>query len=110
MAYLYEFSNSTAGIDNVMSDLIKEVPTFIPMVLVFIYFLILLGGSASQRRRSGSADISMWSTIASISCLMVALPLTITAGIIDLVTLSIVVAVVIISALWFFLSRNRYEV
>jgi len=80
------------------------------MFLIFVYFTILLGGSLSQRRRSGYMDLPLWSAIASVATLVIALPLTLTFGLIDLYTLSIVSAITIVSGLWLFLDKNRNEV
>jgi len=64
----------------------------------------------NQRRRSGYMDLPLWSAIASVATLVIALPLTLTFGLIDLYTLSIVSAITIVSGLWLFLDKNRNEV
>lgn len=106
---LYNPPNQTTGIDTIFIDIMSEVPSFVPSFLFFIFMVVLLSGTISQRRRSGSADTPMWMTIAGISTLMVALPLTLTLGLIDVVTLSIVVVVTVVSGFWFFMSRSRSE-
>ena len=80
------------------------------MMLIFVFSVVFLEGFTSQKRRSGSADVPMWALIASLSTLMIALAMTLTAGIIQIETLSIVVAVTIFSGFWLFTSRNRNEV
>jgi len=52
----------------------------------------------------------MWSTLASITTLMVALPMTLIAGLIQLEWLVVIVIMTIISGLWLFLDKNRSEV
>ncbi len=106
---LYNIPNQTEGMDNILVGLMGEVPSFIPALLLFIFMVVFLGGSISQKRSTGSADTPMWATIAGISTLMVALPLTLVAGLVDLITLSIVVVVTIGSGFWFFMSRSRGE-
>ena len=63
--------------------------------------VIFLGGSTSQRKRTGSSDTPMWAVIAGISTLMIALPLTLAVGLVDILTLSILVVITIASAFWF---------
>jgi len=48
--------------------------------------------------------------IASLSTLLLALPMTMTEGIIDLPTISIVVVVTVLSGFWLFTSRSRNEI
>jgi len=107
---LYNLPNSTTGIDAIIVDTATAVPIFIPMLLMFIFVTVLLGGSTAQRKRTGFSDLPLWSVLASISTLMVSLPLTLVVGIINVLTLSIVVVVTLLCGLWFFTSRNRYEV
>ncbi len=106
---LYNMPNGTTGIDTTLIEVMEEVPAFIPSLLFFIFMVVFLGGTSAQRKRSGSADTPMWATISGMSTLMVALPLTLTAGLIDTVTLSILVVITIASGFWFFLSRSRSE-
>ena len=107
--YIYTPPNLTGGIDDAFLDVVTEVPAFIPSFLFFIWFVIFLGGSMSQKRKLGSADMPMWATIASMGTLLVTLPLTLLAGLISLNYLSIIVVVTIFSGLWLFLDRNRNE-
>ncbi|KKL61884.1 hypothetical protein LCGC14_2190850 [marine sediment metagenome] len=104
-----DIGNETAGMDTLLIEVMEEVPSFIPALLFFIFMTILLGGSVSQRKRTGSSDTPMWAVIAGISTLMVALPLTLSAGLVDMVTLSVLVVVTIASGFWFFMSRSRSE-
>jgi hypothetical protein len=80
------------------------------MLLVFVFCLVFIGGSFSQRRREGQSDFALWSVIASLSTLVVCLPLTLTVGLISLDYLGIVVVITILCGFWFFTSRNRNEV
>lgn len=110
MANLYEVPNITNGFDDAIVGTVAQVNPFTSFFLLFVYGFVLLSGIASQRKRIGSADIPLWSTIASVSTLMVTLPLTRIGGLIDLTSLVIVAVVTIGSGLWLFLDRNKNEV
>ena len=106
---LYNQPNLTAGIDDALIDTARAVPSFPIMFLVFIFGLILIGGSSNQERRTGSADFPFWMVLAGISTTFAALLMSLGDGIIDITTLGIVIAVTILGAVWFFLSKQRGE-
>lgn len=108
--YLFEAPNISNGIDDALVDISQEVSVFAPMLLVFVFFVIFISGSTSQKRRTGTADIPMWAVVSSLSTLMIALALTLISGLINLLTLVIVVIVTIISGAWLFLDKNNKEV
>jgi len=110
MAYTYNLPNGSAGFDNSIAGIATIVPAFIPLTLLFVYCVILLGGITSQKRRLGTADVPMWSTIAGIATLMIALPMSLITGVISSFVLTIVVLVPILSAVWLFLDNNKNEV
>lgn len=68
-----------------------------------------MGGSATQKSKSGDADMPMWAMMASISTLVVSVLITVKSGMIEGWVLGIVVAVNILSGLWLFFSRGRGE-
>ena len=106
MAYLYNLPNSTSGLDQIVKDVIGVIPSFPPLILLFVFLVVVLGGISRQKIRTGSADYPMWFVIASISTLLVSLLMSVTSGIIRLDWLSIVVVITIFSAVWFFLSKR----
>lgn len=108
LAYLYEIPNSTT-IDGSLVQIAEQIPAFVPMILLFVFFTVLLSGSIAQRNRIGRSDVSMWSVIASISTLMIASMMTLISGLILLPTLIIVVVITIFTGAWFLLTKNRYE-
>jgi hypothetical protein len=110
MTYIYEAPNLTGGIDNAFVDLSGTVPTFMPMFLLFVFGIVFISGMSAQKRKNGYVDVPMWSTLASISTLMITLSLTLIAGLIQIEVLSVVVAVTILSGAWLFLDKNRNEV
>lgn len=107
---IYTAPNITSGIDDALIGVVREVPSFTPMLLIFIFSVVLIGGMISQKKRMGSADMPMWATMASIATLLTAFPLTLAEGLIDLTTFLIVIAITIASGLWLFLDKNRNEV
>ena len=64
MAYTYNLPNISGGLDTGISGVITAVPSFAPVFLLFVYLVVLIGGIISQKKRIGSADMPMWSTIA----------------------------------------------
>jgi F0F1-type ATP synthase assembly protein I len=110
MAYLYDVPNMSDGMDNALVGIAGEVSIFIPMFLFFVWLVIFLGGSQSQKRRTGSADMGMWATVSSLAVLMITLALTITSGLVNMLTLVIVVIVTILSGAWLFLDRTNKEI
>jgi hypothetical protein len=106
---IYTEPNMTGGMDTLLISLVSEIPALPIMIMVFTYLVVLMGGTSSQNRRQGYSDFPMWNLIASLSILLIALILTVTAGVINLFTLGIVVSINILSGFWFFMSRGRYE-
>lgn len=106
---LYTLPNGTT-IDNIAVQTVTAVPSFTPLLLFFVFFVVLLGGSGRQKARTGNADFPMWSVVASISTLMVALILSTITGLIQLDYLVIVVSVTIFTGVWFFLDHKQSEV
>jgi ABC-type multidrug transport system permease subunit len=106
---LYTYPNATGGIDIGLSQTAQAVPAFPIMILVFTFFVIFLGGSANQKRRVGSADLPFWAVLGATSCTFLALIFTLGAGMIDDVTLGIVVGFNVLTAIWFFFSKVRGE-
>ena len=110
MAYLYNQPNLTSGIDDALISMAQNVPALPIGILLFVFFTVLLGGTASQTRRQGYADFPMWALLASVSCLLISLVMTMREGLISLATLGIVVALNILTAFWFFMSKGKGEI
>lgn len=110
MAYAFNTPNLTNGIDGTLADVSGSVGSFIPMLFLFVYAVVLFGGSAAQYRRTGTSDIPLWSTIAGLSVTSLALFFTLSPGIIGKTTLSVVIVITLLSGLWLFLSKNRNEI
>lgn len=108
--YLYNLPNATTGGDTIMLQFFSSFGWFGSLILFFTWMVVFLGGSVRQLSRGGSADYSAWSIIASVTTLLPALLLSINAGYLQLDWLVIVVALNILSAIWFFLDRKVTEV
>ena len=106
----YNVPNMTDGIDGTLVELAAEVPVFVPFLLLFTWGLIFLGGMSSQRRRTGYADMPLWATLSSIATLMVALSLSLAAGMITVGILAIVVTITVLSGVWLFLDKSNREI
>ena len=107
---IYNIPNMTGGIDETLVEIAATVPQLIYGLLIFVFGFVLLSGSSAQRNRVGYSDYPLWVLMASISCLMISLILTLTEGLISLEILGLVTGVTILSGLWFFLSRGRGEI
>mgnify|MGYP000509871196 CR=1 FL=1 len=110
MAHLYELPNSTAGMDNIIIEVINITPALSPMLLLFVFFTVTLGGIVRQTFKTGSADYPLWATIGAMSMFLVAMIMSITAGLIRLDWLVIVVVITIFCGVWLFLSRRGSEI
>lgn len=110
MSYLYNLPNATSGVDAIAVETFALFPWMGALVLLFVYLTVFLGGITRQKIRMGTADYSVWSVIASLSILILALLFSVTAGFIQLDWLVIVVGINILSAIWFFLDRRASEV
>lgn len=110
MNYTYNFPNVTNGLDNALVDLNTTIPSFTPLMLLFVYVIVLLGGINLSYTRRGEADVPLWAMNAGISTTLVSLMMTLKSGLINLTVLTIVVSFTILSAFWFFMSRSKGEV
>jgi hypothetical protein len=107
---LYNIPNMSRGIDDTLIGVVQAVPTFSIGILLFVWIVVLVGGTSSQTRRVGYADYPMWALLASCSTLLLSLIMTMKEGLISLPTLGIVVAITLLSGFWFFMSKGRNEI
>lgn len=107
---LYTLPNSTEGLDQILVQTATAVPGLTPLLLVFTFFVVFLGGISRQKAKSGFADYPLWSVVASISMFMIALIMSVVEGLIRLDWLAIVIVITIFSAVWLFLDRKQSEV
>ena len=110
MAYLYELPNATSGLDAIMVQTLNIFPALTPLILLFVFLVIFLGGITRQKLRSGTSDYPAWAMVASLATLIPALLFSVQAGFIRLDWLVIVITLNILSAIWFFFDRKYTEV
>lgn len=108
--YLFDFPNATSGMDSITSQIVSAVPGFVPMLLVFIFMAVFIGGIVRQEARKGTADYPMWATVGGISQFMVALLFSVSSGFIQLEWLVISFVVTIFCAVWLFISEKQGEI
>jgi len=106
---LYSQPNFTSGLDDVVFTTAQSVPILPIMILITVYLIVLIGGSSNQKRRIGTADYPFWAVLGGITTSFLALIFTIGVGILTLTTLGIIIAITIMSGIWFFLSKVRGE-
>jgi len=107
---LYEFPNATSGADNFLVETMTQVPAFMPLLFVFTFFIVFLGGIGRQKARTGTADYALWAVIASMSTFMLALIASTITGLINVTWLVIIVVITIFSGVWLFLDKKPGEV
>lgn len=106
---LYNLPNSTSGLDQLLIDTTTSIPYLTTFLLVFTWFVVFLGGIGRQKARKGTADYPLWSVVASLSTLIIALIMSIVEGLIRLDVLVIVIVITIFSGVWLFLDRKQSE-
>lgn len=104
----FNFPNATTP-DDLLIGVSTTVPVIPILMLFFTWMFVFMGGASKQKNKTGSADLPQWSVLASLSTLLLSLVFTIKEGIITSDILIIVVSITILSGVWFFLSRGRYE-
>jgi hypothetical protein len=107
---LYTLPNSTSGIDQILVDTITVIPQLPYLILMFVWFVIFLGGMGQQKMRLGVAETSTWALVSSLAIFFLTLLMSIPSGIINLTDLGIVVAITILSAVWFFFDKRQGEI
>jgi len=77
---VYSIPDLTGGMDNALIGLATEVPAFPIMFLVFVWFLIFMGGTTRQSVKKGYADYPMWLVVASLNIFLMSLIMTLKEG------------------------------
>ena len=108
--HLFNLPNSTTGLDAIGAQTVTAVPSLIPLMMLFVWFVVFLGGIGRQKAVGGTADYPMWSVVASMSTYMIALLATLADGLIRLDWLVIITVITIFSGVWLFLDRKASEV
>lgn len=106
--YLFTIPNAT----NLDEAIVQTSATFsfAPLLLLFVFLTVFLGGINRQKARTGTSDYAMWATTAALSTFMIALIMTLTSGLISLEWLVVVVVLTIFCGVWLFLDRKSSEI
>ena len=96
-----------SGIDEVFVDVSTSISIFAPMLLLFIFSVVMITGYRNQKRTTGFGDAPLWATLAGIVTTISALLLTTVSGIVNLGTLVVTIVITIFCGLWLFMSRDR---
>ena len=110
MTYLYELPNATSGMDTILVSTMTSFPFLAPLLLLFVWFVIFLGGITRERLRTGDADTSAWAVLASMATLIISLAMTLIPGMIRLDWLVIVVVITIFSGVMYFLKNKGSDI
>jgi hypothetical protein len=105
--YLFTIPNKTTGMDDILVQSATAMSSIVPLLLLFVFFVIVIGGIWRQSLRTGTADYSMWFVIASLVTFLLALMMSVIEGLIRIEYLVIVVVITIFSGIWFFLDRDN---
>ena len=106
--YLYAFPNATTP-DNILVQTITAIPSLVPGFLMFVWFMVFMGGVSRQKARTGTADYPMWAVVSSLAILILSQIMGIIAGMISLEWTVIIVVLTIFSAVWLFLDKKSNE-
>lgn len=110
LEYLYNIPNATTGMDDILVQEQAAVPSFIPLVLLFVFLIIFLGGIVRQKARTGTADYPVWGLVGCMVIFFMALIMSIIQGLINLFTLGIIILLTLLFGVWFFMDRRGQEV
>jgi len=105
----YNLPNFSGGMDSAVVAVASEIPIFSILFLLFVWMFVFVRGVSKQSTRLGYADFPMWATMASLTTFLMSLIMTMKAGLITLDVLGIVLAITILSGVWYFLTSGRLE-
>ena len=106
--YLFDIPNSTS-VDTIATQTVTAIPGLVPMILLFVFMVIFIGGIVRQKARTGTADYPLWATIGGISQFMVALLFSVSSGFLNLDWLVISFVVTVFCGVWLFISERQGE-
>jgi hypothetical protein len=105
----FSFPNASAGVDASLVGINQQVPSFIPIILFFVFVIIFTTGFVGQKRRTGSGDAPMWFVVSGISITVMTLILSTVDGLVNGFVLSTVIGITILSFVFLALTKGRYE-
>jgi len=104
----YTLYDSSAGFDVAIVQTTTQVGAFLPMLLLFVWIIIFLGGVRGQTRRTGSAETPLWAALASMATFMLSLifTLVIESNVMMSTILGITLGLTILTGVWAFMSSK----
>ena len=107
--YVYSIPNATTGMDDILVQEQATLSSFIPLVLLFIFLIVFLGGVVRQKARTGTADYPLWALLGSLTAFFTSLLLGMIQGLINVFTTGIIIFIVILFGVWYILDRKAQE-
>lgn len=104
---LYELPNATDGLDSILIGIVAEVPSLMIMISFTVFSFVFIVGMGMQQRKTGTSDVPMWSTLASVSVVFLNLIMSLGTGIVNPIVLGVSVALTTFSAFWLFWDNNK---
>ena len=95
------------GIEGLLLYATDVVPVFIPLALLSLFLIVMFGTFFSQKRITGSSDFLSSFAVAGWFTTIIAFTLSMTVGLINLLTLTICLVVSIIGAILLIISGDR---
>jgi hypothetical protein len=103
---MYNISNNITEVQDLFVNVSREVETFAPMLLLFVWLFITMTGYFAQDRRTGKSNIPMWLTVGGFFTNILAFILFLISGIINLYVLTTSLVIFLIVAAWFMFAGN----
>ena len=107
---LFEFQNSTntnrTGLDSLFIYVAQTVPIFFPFMLFSLWIIVLAGTYFSASRLFGKSDFAGSFAVASFITMIAGFTLNLIDNLIDLYTLSILVAINVIGIIFLYVNTR----
>lgn len=107
--YIYNLPNSTTGVDDLLVQEQAALSSFVPLFLLFIFFVVFLGGVARQKAKNGTADYPMWAFMGCISSFFMVLLMSVITGLVNTLWLAIVIVITLFAGAWLLIDRKAVE-
>ena len=98
--------NTSAGIHTLFLYVADIVPIFIPLVLFAIFMITMLATYFSQRRITGRGDFPASFVTGGFLTVIIALVLSMVENLVNTITLSTTIVVVVVGVIWLFISKR----
>jgi len=99
--------NTTTGIPAIFQYVSEVVPIFTPMLLLSFFVIAMLGSYFSQRRTTGRGNFKASFAVAGYLTVLVAFLLTLLPGVMDIITLSVTIAVAVLGTILLLTTQDN---